>query len=121
MNPWIALALAVISNVTANVTLKYAMIYGGEKLANGDIIGFLKQPWPWIGGIACMVLLSSYLLAIRQIGLSTSYAVVTTLALVILAVFSAFLFGDKITFYKIIGMLFIVIGIVIMVSTEVVQ
>lgn len=118
MSPSVALGIAVISNVMANIFLKYAMLTGGEKLANADIAGFLKQPWIWLGGIACVVLLASYLLAIREIGLSTSYAVVTTLSLVIITIFSAFLFDDKITAFKIVGILFIVTGIVIMTSAK---
>lgn len=118
MNPWVALLIAVAGNVTANLAFKYAMIKSGDHLTNGNIFEFLKQPWLWIGGLACIILIASYLLAIKQIGLSTSYATVTTLALVLLTVFSAYLFGDKINIYKAIGIFLIVAGIITMMYSE---
>ena len=119
MNPWLALTIAIISNVTANVTLKYAMITGGEKLINGDIVGFLNQPWPWIGGLSCVVLLGSYLVAIKNIGLGTSYAMVTTLALVIITITAAFIFNERITGLKVVGITLILSGLFIIIKSEV--
>jgi len=119
MNPWFALSIAVIFNAVANIAFKYAMITGGQALESGDILGFLKQPWPWVGGIASAVLLGSYLLAIRQISLSTSYAVTTTLSLVLISIASMYLFGDKINLYKATGIALAIIGIVMIANSEI--
>lgn len=119
MNPWLALSIAVVFNAIANIAFKYTMISGGKSLENGDIIGFLKQPWLWVGGIASVVLLGSYLLAIKQISLSTGYAVTTTLSLVLISIVSIYLFGDKINLYKTVGITLAIIGIVMITSSEV--
>jgi len=119
MNPWLALTIAVIFNAIANISFKYAMTTGGQFLEDGDIFGFLKQPWPWIGGAASAILLGSYLLAIRNISLSTSYAVTTTLSLVLISIASMYLFGDKINAFKATGIILAIIGIIMIANSEI--
>jgi len=118
MHPWLLLMIAVASNVVANTSLKKAMLISGDNLMNGEILQFLKQPWLWVGIIACIALLSSYLLAIRHMSLSFSYAVVTTLALALLAITSSMIFGDKLTAIKIAGIVFVITGILLMSLAE---
>ena len=114
---WLALALAVFFNVLANVSFKLAMSHGRSQ-AESAIWTALSNPWLWVGGVSCVLLLASYLYALRGVGLGTAYAVVTSLALVFVSASSAVLFQEQFTLVKAIGVLSVVVGIFLIVNSE---
>lgn len=76
---WLFVALAISCNVAANILFRKAI--HSVDVSSGSVIliarGVLLSPWFWMGMISSVVLLGSYLLAIRWLPLSTSYAIVT--------------------------------------------
>ena len=79
---WFLLSCAVASNVLANIAFKMTMRSIDGALGPANFLA--AMPGLVLGGsvFASAMLLGCYLLALRQIGLSASYAVVTSSALV---------------------------------------
>ncbi len=77
------------------------------------------QTWTWIGLCAAGILLASYLLAIRDIGLGISYAVVTSAALVLVTISAAVAFHEPISSATIVGIGLIMMGIAVLACTQV--
>lgn len=115
---WLALILAVVFNVLANVSFKFAMIKSNAGLFEGGILKTMSNPWLWSGGISSILLLLFYLTALRGLGLGTSYATVTSSALVLITVVSSFIFNEQITLTRGLGVLFIIIGLILMINSE---
>jgi multidrug transporter EmrE-like cation transporter len=115
---WIALAVAVFANVATNISLKLAMRSLGQAPVDRLVVRLIFQPWIWIGVGAGCVLLASYLLAIRDVGLGFSYAVVTSLTLVLVTVAAAWLFEERLSAMVISGVLLVVLGIAILTGAQ---
>ena len=79
---WLALALAVSGSALANISLKLAT---KNVTADQGVMKLFLQPWTWVGLLAGVVLLGSYVIVIREISLAVSYATVTCLSLVLVA------------------------------------
>ena len=116
---WLALGLAVLFNVLANISLKLATAVMSESASPLTIRAALENVWLWIGGVSCVLLLLSYLYALRGIGLGTTYAAVTSLALILVTVLSSKIFGEPLTASKGIGIVAVIAGIVLIMSNEV--
>lgn len=112
---WIALCVAILANVLANVSLKLALEKAGHAAGGVSILTFLQQPWAWAGVFAAAVLLASYLVAIRYVGLGVSYATVTSVALVLITVLASMVFGETLTLASIAGVTLIVAGVALVV------
>lgn len=108
---WIFLTGAVIANVASNLAFKRAMQDAPEELSFSAIFPFLFNPFLWIGGLSCCVLLACYLLAIRDLGLSISYAFVTSLSLVGISTAAAILFRETLTLQGGIGIALVIAGL----------
>lgn len=112
---WIALCIAILANVLANVSLKLAVENAGRVTGGVSVFTFLQQPWAWVGVFAAAVLLASYLVAIRHVGLGVSYATVTSVALVLVTVLASIVFGETLTLVSIAGVTLIVAGVALVV------
>lgn len=115
---WLLLGCTVASNVLANVAFKLTMRSIEGPLGTGMVAAALTKGWFWAGTVACATLLGSYLLALRQLGLSASYAVVTSSALVGISVTSHFVFGERLTSGKMLGIALVIAGLFLIVRDE---
>jgi multidrug transporter EmrE-like cation transporter len=108
---WIALIVAVLANVLTNISLKLA----AKNVASGSLgnlpASFLAQPWTWVGVAAGGILLASYVVAIRQLGLGYCYATVTSLALVLLTIAAAVVLGERLTLTSVVGVSLVLLGV----------
>ena len=118
MNAWIYLAVAIIANITCNVTLKKLMTGLDAQTPLALAIQALKSGWFWIAGVAGFTLLLSYLLALRTIDLSASYAAVTSVALVGITIASVIFLGEQVSVLKITGVALVVVGIFLISQTQ---
>ena len=118
---WFALALAVCSNVVANISLKLAVKKASETDAGSAVAGFLLQPWTWLGVCAAVVLLGSFLVAIRELGIGISYATVTSLALVLITLLAAMIFKEPLNLAVFVGIALIVSGIVVLMAAQAIR
>ncbi|MFQ5563766.1 MAG: DMT family transporter [Parvularculaceae bacterium] len=109
--PWLYLAIAVVANIATNLMLKKTMAAIDAPFGAAFVKETLVSPWLWGALVAGGTLLGSYLLAIRTLDLSLSYAVVTSAALVGITVFAAIAFGEAMTAMKLSGTALIILGI----------
>jgi multidrug transporter EmrE-like cation transporter len=111
---WVALLVAIISNVIANVAFKKAMI---RTQLDGGVGGFSKlsgEPWIWLGVMCAGALLGCYLYALKGIDLSIAYPVVTGLAMLGIALAGTVFLSEAMSASKLIAMALIVIGVVML-------
>ncbi len=108
---WIALFVAVAANVFANVALKIGMREVDVSADWRTIPALIANPWLWVGGSLAGILLGSYLLAIKGIPLSIAYPVVTGLAMVGIAIASAWFLGESLGVSKLMGVCFVIFGV----------
>jgi quaternary ammonium compound-resistance protein SugE len=111
---WTMLVIAVIANACTNIAFKYAVISPSLQAEDAKWNTLLFNPWLWAGGVSGLILLGSYLVAIRTIDLGIAYAAVTSLALVLLTAASALLFGEQLDVRKLIGIALVISGITLL-------
>lgn len=112
---WIFVLLAVCGNILSNVMFKNAMEQAPDELSAGALFGFAFNPYLWAGGFAAVCMLGCYLLALREGGLSVSYATVTSLSLVGITVISALMLREPLSWQSIAGVA-LVLGGIMMIS-----
>jgi small multidrug resistance pump len=115
---WSALSIGVIANVIANISLKYAVRKTSDIPLGHFLVRFLLESWTWIGLCAGVVLLACYLLAIRDLGLGLSYAILTSVALVLVTISAAIAFQERLSPMTFVGIGLIVVGIAVLTSVE---
>ena len=117
MNQYFApglLALAVISNALANLAFKKDMqIEDSDVTSIASKIGnVLFGPWFWVGLILSVILLSSYLIAIRSLPLSASYAIVTSSSMALMFIIGVMVGTESMRLSAVLGMVCIALGVV---------
>lgn len=111
---WACLFAAVMFNIVSVSSLKSA-VTGIEMAAPGRMVGqLLSVPAFWVGIVFAGLLLTSFLVAIRGLPLSITYALVTSLSMVGMTVSGAIFFGEALTVLKFAGVLLIIGGVVIL-------
>lgn len=107
---WIFLTIAVLSNVTSNMMFKLAMASFPQERTFETLFRFAFNPYLWLGGMACVVLLSCYLLALRDNGLMVSYVFVISLSMVGISIASVVFLGEPISLQSSLGMAMVIGG-----------
>lgn len=118
MSSWIYLGLAVIANVSANFFFKTAMASFPHEITFGDLLRFMLNPYLWMGAICCVVLLGSYLMALRQVELAVSYAFVISLSLVGISLLSPLILHEPLRLQAVAGTALVIVGILLITSTS---
>jgi len=114
---WLMLTAAIVSNVIANIAFKRAVEDVIIKPELGTLLSILGRPWFWLGAVACISLLASYLYAIKYIELGIAYALVTSGALALITALSLVLFDAQLGVTKVVGMCFVIVGVWLLVVT----
>jgi multidrug transporter EmrE-like cation transporter len=115
---WIFLTIAVLSNVTSNMMFKLAMASFPQERSFETLFRFAFNPYLWIGGMACVLLLGCYLLALRDIGLMMSYVFVISLSMVGISLASFFFLGEPISLQAGAGMALVIAGMTMITSAN---
>lgn len=97
-----ALTVAVPTNVTANASLKMAMVAVSPDSEKAKVLQLLEQSSFWVGLVSAGLLLVSYLVAIRSGPVGTDYITVTSLATVGLLVVERKIFVVPVCMAKIV-------------------
>lgn len=111
---WIALGAAVVANVTANLSLHRAVTVVDARLSLKTALDLLTTPWSWLGGASCLVLIIAYLMAIRTLPLSVSYATVTTLAMALLLAVGVLSGTESLTLARGAGLALVMAGVALL-------
>ena len=115
---WIFLTIAVLSNVTSNMMFKLAMASFPQERTFETLFRFAFNPYLWIGGLACVLLLGCYLLALRDIGLMMSYVFVISLSMVGISIASVIFLGEPISLQSGAGMALVIAGMTMITSAN---
>jgi len=108
---WLLLFAAVAANIFANLMFKTAMAAAPQTLGVDSLFRFAFNPYLWAGGLSAAMVLGFYLLAIRDSGLSSSYAFVTCLSLVGITLASSLIFREALSLQSIAGVVLVIAGI----------
>lgn len=108
---WIFLTIAVLSNITSNMMFKLAMAGFPQERSFETLFKFAFNPYLWLGGLACVLLLSCYLMALRDLGLMMSYVFVISLSMVGISIASVLFLGEPISFQSALGMAMVIGGV----------
>jgi|GEM_PF-3079282 len=109
---WILLSVAILANVATNLCLK--KMATGIDLSESIVplfVGVLTSIWFWAAAFSGVLLVGSYVLALKRIDLSASYAVVTSGALLLLTLYAVVGLGEHLSMLRGVGLVVIVAGI----------
>lgn len=105
------LLVAVVANLVTNFSLKAAMRGLDTSSVSSVITGLLNSPWAWLGGFGGMLLLGSFMAAIRVLPLSIAYPALTALAIVVMAFIEWRFQNVDLSLWKLVGLGLIISGI----------
>lgn len=109
---FLALGLAILANVIANIALKQAMQSLEVDGLRSVVLGLLGSGAFWLGICSLAVLLSSYLFAIRLIPLGIAYAGVTSLTIALLTLWGMLYGAEQVGMLRLIGIAAVILGFV---------
>ncbi|MDX2288230.1 MAG: SMR family transporter [Hyphomicrobiaceae bacterium] len=110
---WLALALCVVGNVSANIGFKRMMATLPLEVSVGTVRYLVTSPWAWLGGLGSLLLLGSYLYAIRSLPIGVAYPMATSLGMVGVALAGTFILGESLRPQAMAGIACIILGIVL--------
>lgn len=109
---WLILILGVFSNAFASILIKRA----GDNLILNELF---KNPWlifinyPLVAGVLLYFFaFILYILALKEFPLHIAHPVLTSGAIAIVAIFAFVFFKEPVTLIKIIGIFFIILGVI---------
>ena len=108
---WIAMYAAVIFNVGANYMFKIGMQSTEIGLSMGALKSMILNVWLWLGGFSAVLLLGSYLYAIKGVPLSSAYPIVTGGAMVGIALVAALSLNEVMAPGKLAGIALVIVGV----------
>jgi multidrug transporter EmrE-like cation transporter len=110
----ILLCVAIVFNATANILLKFGM-FKAPKIVDigltGMFIHSLTNLYVWLGLISFGIAFVSYSIVLTKLKLSIAYPIMTSAGFAIVTVSAIFLFGEMLTWLKVLGILIIAAGI----------
>lgn len=113
MNHWLLIIVAAGSNVALNLCLKKGS-QGLDTSGPLDLaLSILLSAWMWLAVASAVLLLASFVWAIRLYSLSLTYTAVTAMAMVALTAIGATLGGEALSVPRILGLSLIVAGLVV--------
>ena len=89
---------------------------GGDSQLRADARqrrGAGNNPWAWLGGAGSLLLLGSYLYAIRSMPLGVAYPIATSLGTVAVALAGVLIFSESLRPSNIIGIALVVTGVLL--------
>jgi multidrug transporter EmrE-like cation transporter len=113
MTAWFALFISVCANVGSNFALKR---FTNEAALAGNsepLINLIFKPWLWLGFCLAGVVMLSYLVALRGLPISLAYPVATGLSAAGICLVGVFAYGEVIKLTTVSGIVFIVIGVLL--------
>ena len=107
MKYWIALLLAVVANVGANIAFKAFIQKTALKPEWPALLAAAFQPSLWIGLCLGVGLLGAYLYALRGLPISVAYTSATTLSIVGITCAGVLIYGEPFSLKMAAGILIV--------------
>ncbi len=111
MSYWLALVLAILGNIGANFAFKKFTVETVISRSWSSILSAVLHPMLWIGLTLGVMLLISYLYALRGIPLRTAYTLATSLSIVGISSVGMIFFGEAISVKAALGIAFVILGV----------
>ncbi len=109
---WIALIFGIILNASANILMKVAANYS-EGLSDSSVfIKMMLNPYLLLGVVSFGLALGAYSYSLSKFDLSVAYPLMTSLGLIIVALFSVVIFKENFSAGKIFGTILILLGVI---------
>jgi multidrug transporter EmrE-like cation transporter len=111
---YVILALAILFNALANITLKWGVGQGSPLIIPDPLAAikyFAANVWVWLGIALFGLAFVLYSVVLTRINLSVAYPVMTSMGLVLISLVSVLVFHEAISFWQTGGMVLIVIGV----------
>lgn len=110
---WLLVALTVLFTVVGQLLIKWQVmraVAGVDQAGAGWLLHLLARPWIWIGlGFAFAAALT-WMLALTRLPLSQAYPF-TALALVLVVLSGAWLFGEPLGAWRLAGVAVVAFGV----------
>jgi multidrug transporter EmrE-like cation transporter len=107
---WALILLAAAANVVLNLCLRQA----ARSYAPGQsLAGPLLSPWAWLSVLSAVVLVGSFMVAIRSFSLSLTYTAITAIVMVSLTLIGVLLQHETVNLGRALGLGLIIAGLVI--------
>lgn len=115
---WFLLLIGVFFNSFANILMKAAALQDTTKTQEvffqpDSVSKVLFNPYMLVGVVSFIIALGAYSYSLKHFDLSIAYPVMTSLGLIIVSVASILLYKEPFSVLKISGMLFILLGVII--------
>lgn len=112
---FLALALTIAFNVFANIILKREML--AVKLSDRDlaalVVSIAKNPYVLLGIASFGIAFLFYCIALSAMDLSLVYPLMSGACFILVLLASVFLFGETINFFRFVGIVSILFGVII--------
>ena len=112
--PWILLALGVTTNAAASLLVKFAVSPPRQPLSLSDPIGALTNIYLWLGIILFGVTFLLFAASLEKIPLHIAQPILTSGAIVCVALGAAIIFREVFYTTTILGMILIISGVILM-------
>lgn len=109
----VALALCVIGNVCANAGFKRLVQSVEPEFSLRTLVDVVTSPWLWLGGLGSLLLLGSYLYAIRTLPLGVAYPIATSLGTVAVATMGILMFSEPLKLTNMAGIALVICGVLL--------
>ncbi|MEJ5228900.1 MAG: SMR family transporter [Pseudothermotoga sp.] len=117
MREILLLITAIVANALANVLVKVGALSLETKGFRQLLMSAARNVYIWLGLICFGLAFIFYTMVLTKAKLSVAYPIMTSAGFVIVSLFSYFLFKENFSFWKILGILIIAIGIWIVSTT----
>ncbi len=102
--------LGIVTNATASVLIKYAMM-PERKVSIWEPMSIIVNLPLWFGLLFFGVAFLLYAFTLQRLPLNVTYPVLTSGSITLVSILSVVLLDESVTLSKIIGVLFIIIGV----------
>ncbi len=111
---WIALAFGIVLNAAANILLKMAARHAQEMDSSAHLlVKLFLNPYLFTGILSFGLALGAYSYSLTRFPLSVGYPLMTSLGLIIVSLFSYFVFAEQFSAGKIAGTVLIMLGVLL--------
>jgi len=111
MSHWIALLVAVAANVAANIAFKSFVQNADLGWNRSSFFAAIAQPTLWMGLGLGIVLLGTYLYALKAIPISVAYTAATTLSIVAVTTAGILIYGEAFGPRLVLGVATVIVGV----------
>lgn len=111
---YLLFAISVLSTVSAHLCFKKGVLQLGEiSFSLSGIWHIIQNSWILLGGVLFVISFLTWLFIISKLQLNIAYPIIISIEAVLVAFTSWFLFHEYLSWIQILGIAFVIIGIIL--------